>query len=381
MSIIAVSRPAEPTRIKPMHAVNNGPQHKDGGQNRSNLAEFIAAGIPYARNHDASFNAGFGREHIVDVAFVFPNFDADPNDPASYDFQLTDEYVALIARAGCETFYRLGSKIEHWSKKYNTLPPKDFKKWAVICEHIIRHFNEGWANGMHAGITYWEIWNEPDMSDDDCKNKLCWGGTAAQFYEFYVTAATHLKACFPNLKIGGPALSGLRERWNDGFFARLTAGGNRVPLDFFSWHIYCTRPEEAASRAAAVRALLDRWGYTDTESILDEWNYCADWGDKFVESLEVIAGLKGAAFTMAVMNRMQSTSADMLMYYDARPCAFCGLFDIRTYRPIKGYYPFLIFNELYKLGTQMKVDCVPEHIYALAASDGENAPTGRDPCG
>ncbi len=27
------------------------------------------------------------------------------------------------------------------------MPPKDFKKWAVICEHIIRHYDENWANG------------------------------------------------------------------------------------------------------------------------------------------------------------------------------------------------------------------------------------------
>ena len=43
------------------------------------------------------------------------------------------------------------------------LPPKDFRKWAQICEHIIRHYNEGWADGHKWDIRYWEIWNEADL--------------------------------------------------------------------------------------------------------------------------------------------------------------------------------------------------------------------------
>ena len=64
--------------------------------------------------------------------------------------------------AGTEPSYRLGQSIEHWIKKYGVNPPKDFAKWARICEHVVRHYNEGWADGFKLNITYWEIWNEPD---------------------------------------------------------------------------------------------------------------------------------------------------------------------------------------------------------------------------
>ena len=50
--------------------------------------------------------------------------------------------------------------------------PKDFKKWAVICEHIIRHYTEGWADGFFYDMPYWEIWNEPDL-DSDSAAALC----------------------------------------------------------------------------------------------------------------------------------------------------------------------------------------------------------------
>lgn len=217
---LSVSPDLAAGRIKPMNAVNNGPFYTENGdQNATNLPAYRAARIPFARTHDAAICYSYGGSHIVDVVNIFPDFDADPEDPAAYDFTLTDEYLRHIAMAGTEVFYRLGNAIEHWSKHYGILPPKDFHKWAVICEHIIRHYNEGWADGLHLNIRYWEIWNEPDLEGK------CWGGTAAEFYDLFVAAAKHLKACFPDLHIGGPAVCGYNEKWLRSFFERRTAAG------------------------------------------------------------------------------------------------------------------------------------------------------------
>lgn len=83
--------------FKPMNAVNNGPVHKRhaNDQYRSNFETYRAAKIPYARNHDAAFWQGYGGEFSVDISAIFPNFDADVDDPASYDFACTDEYIAV----------------------------------------------------------------------------------------------------------------------------------------------------------------------------------------------------------------------------------------------------------------------------------------------
>ena len=281
------------TDMKPMHAVNNGPVHKFAADQRiSNLEYYAAAGIPFARTHDAAFFATYGGEHTVDVHAVFPDFDKDPHDPASYDFQLTDEYLKTIKAAGTEPFFRLGSKIEHASKKYGTLPPKDFKKWAVICEHIIRHYTEDFADGLNMKITYWEIWNEPDLDPDDSTHKRCWGGTKKQFFEFYDTAATHLKKCFPHLKIGGPASSNLNGPWVREFLSELKA-----PLDFFSWHVYSNDPYKIAELCTYARNLLDEYGFKDTESILNEWNYVKGWhNDDWVYSLKSEKSLKSCEY-------------------------------------------------------------------------------------
>lgn len=196
-------------KFKILNATNGGPWHKrhSNDQWRTNFEDYKSARIPYSRNHDSNYIGIYGAPYTHDITAIFPDFNADPTDPNSYDFACTDENILVTKEAGTETFFRLGQTIEHQIKKHATLPPKDFKKWAVICEHIIRHYNEGWANGFNLKIEYWEIWNEPDLDDDDSTNKRTWGGTKAQFFELYETASKHLKNCFPHLKIGGPALA------------------------------------------------------------------------------------------------------------------------------------------------------------------------------
>lgn len=370
MNKITVDFNKETRAIKPMHSTNNGPVKGAGfgGQKTSIPKLWEQAGIPYARNHDAAFCASYGGEHTVDITNIFPDFDKDPYDENSYDFIVTDEYIRFTLECGTQTFYRLGQKIDHRIKKYDPIPPKDFKKWAVICEHIIRHYNEGWANGFNYGIEYWEIWNEPDLDPEDATNKRTWTGTQVQFFELYETAATHLKNCFPNLKIGGPACA-FREPWFIKFLNYITRDGKKVPLDFFSWHCYGSTPEKMFDRSKFIRNKLDEFGFAETESILNEWNYIKSW-DEFIYSVKQVISIKGAAFTAACMCGAQSlTDIDMLMYYDARPCAYNGLFDFYTKEPLKGYYPFKMFNTLYSLGKGCECITEGDNIYAAAAKD------------
>jgi hypothetical protein len=354
-----------------MHSVNNGPVYKFAVDQRiTNIDHYRAAGIPYARNHDASFCSTYGGEHIVDVNMIFTDFSKDATDPAAYDFALTDEYLRVIEAGGAKVFYRLGSKIEHWSKKYNTLPPADFHKWAVVCEHIIRHYTEGWADGFHMDIEYWEIWNEPDLDPDDATHKRCWGGTAKQFYELFNITLRHLKTCFPHLKIGGPAVAIMRDHgWNRSFFESL----GDVKPDFFSWHVYGATVEKVQDKIRLARKLLDEYGLTECESILNEWNYVKGWqDDDWIYSLKAEKGLKGSAFLAATMCMAQYEPLDNLMFYDARPGGMNSMFstDLIFIR-LKGYYPFYMFNQLYRQGNAVAVARDSADVWAAAAKGEE----------
>ena len=350
--------------VKPMHAVNNGPVRSH--EQRRNFETFRELDIPYVRNHDASLSEAYGGAHIVDVHCIFTDFSKDVDDESSYDFTLTDLYTKTILDAGSEVFYRLGSSIEHKPKKYGTLVPPDFLKWAKICEHIIMHYNEGWADGFHYDIKYWEIWNEPDLDPDDAENKRTWAGTKKQFFDLYNVAASYLKDRFPELKIGGPAISG-NLQYAEEFLAQLKA-----PLDFFSYHRYAYIPDFIAETGKKVKRLLDKYGYTSAECILNEWNYVKDW-NKPLEYLKVIKSIKGAAFSAAVMCIAQKSGViDMLMYYDARiEKIFNGLYDSDTLEPLKTYYAFKMFSILYKFGNEVRCDCSAENIYAISAINND----------
>ena len=339
--------------FKILNATNGGPWHKRhaNDQWRSNFEEYKAARIPYSRNHDSGMEMTYGGPYSHDVSKIFPDFNADETLPESYDFACTDEAILTCLDAGTETFFRLGETIEHQIKKHATLPPKDFHKWARICEHIIRHYNEGWADGYKLNIEYWEIWNEPDL-DDGCENKRTWGGTKEQFFDLYEITAKHLKTLFPHLKIGGPALAH-RDDWAEEFLAEMKK--RNVQIDFFTWHMY-RLPEVIVKRAEKMRKQLDDNGYEKTESILNEWNYIKDWQEHFKYSIQTIHGIKGAAYLMAVITTAQHTSIDMLMYYDTRPSAFCGIFDYYTYEPLKGYYPMYWYGRYYDLEHEVLCD-------------------------
>ena len=359
--------------MKPLHGVNNSPAAL-----RKPVQTFTDAGIPYMRTHDTM--GAFGGTHYVDVPNIFRDFNADENDPESYDFAFTDAYIGNIIKSGTQIFYRLGVTIENsWDiKAYNIYPPKDFHKWARICEHIIRHYNEGWANGFNHNIEYWEIWNEPE-------NPPMWRGTKEQFYEFYSVAANHLKKCFPNLKFGGYAGCGFSYvtghqksafyksfvTFFDEFLDYISAPETKAPLDFYSWHIYIADPNVIAAHAKYVREKLDEKGFTETEHMLNEWNRMyAD----VPENYEEMQNQKGASFCAQAYAIMQESSLDKAMYYDAYPARrYCGLYTFPGYRPTKTYYSFYAFNRLYRLG-----DCVGVKVFgeeqasAMAATDGKN---------
>ena len=59
----------------------------------------------------------------------------------------------------------------------------------------------------------------------------------------------------------------------------------------------------------------------------------------------------------------------MLMYYDARPSAFNGLWDFYTLRPFKGYYPFLWYGMFYDCECEVRSESDPEDIYTLSGID------------
>jgi len=391
-------------KIKAMHGIGQPPMVGV----RDDLFHYISeAGMPYSRLHDVG--GAYGGNLYVDIHNIFRDFDADVEDESSYDFAFTDILMQNLQKHNCEPIFRLGETIEnyHYIKAYRIFPPKDNLKWARICEHIIKHYNYGWANGFEMNIKYWEIWNEPDNGRDYTENQM-WHGTPEEYYEMYTVASKHLKKCFGDaIKIGGPATCGFRHILSDpekygveceksddecyksgrsenfikfvkGFFEYIKK--NNAPLDFFSWHSYLST-ENTVVCAGYAKKLLKEYGFENVETQLNEWNnVCEDRGDPTVATKIAIeergTGI-AAAKTVSMMCAMQNTDTDILCYYDAGvgPSYYRGMFDPKTKNPEPLYYAFPAFNELYTLGNQAEISTDKcKGIYSLAASkDGKKA--------
>ncbi len=338
------------------------------------------AGIPFSRLHDVG--GMFGRGIFVDIPNIFRDFDADENDPANYDFAFTDLLVNGLVEAKVEPFFRLGVTIENYKRvrRYRIDPPKDFGKWARICEHVIRHYTEGWADGFRHKIAYWEIWNEPENWETIEKNE-CWHGTFAEYCRLYETASKHLKACFPHLKIGGYSSTGIGAAFATPEHPATPRGKNTLacfheflkyvcehdcPIDFFSYHNY-SAVEELERQVRYVRECLDKAGLSNVETCLNEW-LPAPAHDK-------LGTARQASEVAAALLIFQSGPVDSAAIYDAR----CGignyspLFNPLTYKPHKAYYAFMAFNELAKRGSAVKVSCDGKGLYAAAAKGEDGA--------
>ncbi|MBE6614426.1 MAG: hypothetical protein E7631_03885 [Ruminococcaceae bacterium] len=373
-------------KIKALHGVGQPPFQ---GVNFSMLQYLKAFSCPFSRLHDVQGVYGGGR--WVDIPNLFRDFDADPEDPASYDFTFTDLLMKALVENGVEPFFRLGVTIENQCtiKSYRIDPPKDPLQWAKICEGVIRHYNEGWADGYHMNIRYWEIWNEPDNSHIQRENMM-WNGTMEQYLELYGTASRYLKERFPDIRIGGFASCGfygiLGDR-NDPKQARNVyyldfadafleyVKNHNLPLDFFSWHSYGSI-EETVKFAAYARERLDAYGFDDVEHSLNEWN-CQP---------KARGTLKHAALTAGMMLALQNTSLDTAMFYDARfgTSIYGGMFNPLTAKPFPAYYGFVAFEELYKRKIQTDLGFDIPGVYGIAAGTKEDgcivlSNTGTEP--
>ena len=383
---ITVDWAAERGPVKPVNAVGQPPML--GGPSNFSMMHYLKeAGIPYSRLHDVGGWLGHGL--WVDIPNLFPDFEADENDPKNYVFDFTDALMKALADNGVEPYFRLGVTIENFAgagfAPRRIVPPKDFAKWARICEHVIRHYTEGWADGLKLKVTYWEIWNEPENHPEVRYNPM-WRASFEEYMRFYGTVAPYLKAKFPHLRIGGyghcgfyagvgsdhvpAANSSPRMQYFVECSERFLAAAREKgwPLDFFSYHSYSV-PKEALRQVRFADEILNRHGFTAdrTERHFNEWlPYVAH--DRLGTATQ-------AAGIAAELIGLQNGPCDLACIYDAR----CGigdyspLFNPLTYGPHKAYYAFVAFNELRKCGTAVRAVSSRPEVWVAAATGTDGA--------
>ena len=372
-------------RVKPLHCINGGPRSGGFDLPYDFTDEFLDIGIPLVRT---SGSAGeYGHNQFVNIHCIFPDFNADEQLEESYNFLPTDLYLASIRNGGADILFRLGESREPYSKKLYARAPADKEKWARICEHIVMHYNEGWANGFKMNIKYWEIWSGPD-------SKECFADEKEEYFELYRITANLLSEKFPKIKIGAYGAGGFYALnrldtseemkgyvpYMQSFFSYITNEQTSAPLDFFTWCCYTSSPEELAMHAKYARTYLDQAGLRRTKSIICEYN-TAYKGQTPPALRKDAPSELAAALIMA-----QQSSADMLIYstsdiYSKNNTLFT-MDDHVTHHRYASHGVMRDFGKLYKLGNLVETgDNHRKELYKLAAineNEGALLMTTRD---
>lgn len=357
-------------RLRSLLGVNRGPfswSREPGGAAISHVENYRRFGIDFIRTHDF-----YGP---TDWHEIFPRWEADPADPASYDFRSSDERIRAIVENGFFCFFRLGTSWKGRRPGAINDPPgtrrdavgrvthaadrADCRRWAAIGAQIVRHYTEGWHGGFKFPIEYWEIWNEPDLAAQ------FWTGTPAQYYALYEEAARAIKAVNPRLKVGGPACTGaLRGAYVEDFLRH--CAGRQVPLDFFSWHSYGGRdefnPYQFRRDAERVRRALDAAGFKRAENIVTEWN-------AGIQQRLFSDTPRGAAFYASTLACLLDAGVDRAFQYCGDRHPGLGLHDLRTGEPQISAWALAAWKQLLE---------TPERLAATGGDDrGYNVVAGR----
>jgi hypothetical protein len=234
---------------------------------------------------------------------LFPDWDADPTDPLSYNFAATDEWVDAVHGIGADVLFTFASSIPQ-----NKLPALDVDAYGVVVEHIVRHYATGWAGGPAKPVRRFEFGDQPDLGP------LHFDGPAHAFYEMYAAFAAAVTRVDDSLVLGGPSVAfplNADAPMREGFLEFVRERGLR--LDFFSflWFTDASRdPLDFRFVAQELRSLLDSYGFTGTRLMLSYWNYLA------IPNTSAPPEEKGA-FQAASAIYLQDTLVDDALFFRA----------------------------------------------------------------
>ena len=356
--------------IRRLSGLNIGP--RGNLQNPDLTTPYQQLGTTLIRTHDY-----YGP---LDMSTLYPDRTKDPGLQTSYNFtglvgnelRSSDDTFHAIVTGGFEPYLRLGDSYN--DVKVPTAGER--ANWIQAAVQVVRHYRDGQWNGFTSNLRYVEVWNEPD-------NSRFWPApnTNADYYTLYSETAAALKAAFPDLKVGGPAVTPagcLSERgraFTRGFLDKVRS--TRAPLDFFSWHMYSNNPDDYTNCAAYFRKELDARGFQDTPQHVSEWNTETE-DESVADAVALRSNARGAAINTAAWINMQLASIDQEMFYrgpePGGDGVFYGMFWT-TAAPKKVGLAAELWYNITGYGNRLSVSGAASDLYALAGmnSAGDTA--------
>lgn len=299
-----------------------------------NLSSFYAQlGFKVIRFHDLW--------RVDELDTIFPNPDADPRDPKSYNFAGLDRCMVEALKHAELVILRIGYD---WNDPPKNKPHLELGKLAEVAKHIVLHYTRGWGDGFHlpANSLWIEVWNEPDIQQ-------FWGLSAREYFELYDVVARAVREANPEVKVGGPAIA-FNVAFLDEFLAYVKSANS--PIDFVSWHVYATEPAAVAERARQVRRVMEKHDFGHLPSVLTEWNYYWD-----REPWDFFRSARVAAFQAATLIELEKEPVDVATLYRGDAWNWGGIF-YRDGTPGKPFYVWLAYRRLVESAARLDTSVV-----------------------
>jgi hypothetical protein len=160
----------------------------------------------------------------------------------SWDFSALDSVINDITAARAETVLNIFHAPEWmWDCTARTIRDLTFVEFADYMARLVSYYNKGSfvaedgrtivnPAGLTNRITYWELWNEPDLMSIACPERAP-NITAAQYVTMWNATTVKMLAVDPSVKFLGPATDAPQ------YVTALIAGAARKP-DALSYHGY-----------------------------------------------------------------------------------------------------------------------------------------------
>lgn len=255
-----------------------------------------------------------------------------------------------------------------------------FNTFAHYMARLVDYYNKGSMttetgtvitnpSGTAHTITYWELWNEPDLNNETpCAPADGFGITSTQYTTMWNAVTAAMLAQDPTLKFVGPATAGAQ-------FGSSTSTGNQYVDDLMahattkpaaiSFHGYGYWDNTVADQwifdgdgttGCACGGITDivngvkamRAQYPSTPVWLTEVNVNADWGD---DSYKRPWSEFAAAWWGALFQQTAPLGVGMIHQYDAADAPQFGLIDDQTGARYMAYQVMSLLDQFFPPGS------------------------------
>ncbi|GJM35336.1 MAG: hypothetical protein DHS20C18_43370 [Saprospiraceae bacterium] len=232
----------------------------------------------------------------------------EADDPDNYYFEYLDNQLNVLDSIGVEPFlnidympftlasnqipnYHLGFPfpIAQLDNEIRTVPPQSNDVYARVVRNLIRHTKGLFKGTKDYGITYYEIWNEPDHPITNFPT--FWRGTEYQLYDMYEAIVKEVNddtEINDEIKIGCCSfamLDATQETFVENFLTEID--NNNTRLDFLSVHPYSSDPFRSLDTAKLTTAQLGIDFYAPNAELINaEWGILNSSSLSFVNTLE-----------------------------------------------------------------------------------------------